>query len=226
MTLSSRGSSGRFSACFAAAVRDAAYLQVGLSGRLTGEVRPEDGSDLQAGLQPLLIRFLKTSNRFYQDERPECPEHAVPVGQPWGAGAADSGQRPHGAAWLPRPAAAERLAGSGPSAASRPVALIPEHRHLRPRWTPAWPPAAPVEGRRRQLPAWARGAATQTQGPSLMGPSVAEKMPYFKRLTQQNYLSRLRLSLQKRERINNNKIQRKEGDGHRGGLKTSVRTSS
>ena len=62
----------------------------------------------------------------------------------------------------------------------------------------------------------------------MMGPSVAEKMPYFRRLTQQNYLSSLRLSLQKRERINdnNNKIERGEGDGHGGGLKTSVHPSS
>ena len=54
---------------------------------------------------------------------------------------------------LPRPGAAERLAGSGSSPASLPVALIPENRHLRLRWTPAWPSAAPVEGPMRQLPA-------------------------------------------------------------------------
>lgn len=54
---------------------------------------------------------------------------------------------------LPRPGAAERLAGSGSSSASLPVDLIPENRHLRLCWTPAWPSAAPVEGPMRQLPA-------------------------------------------------------------------------
>lgn len=53
---------------------------------------------------------------------------------------------------LPRPGAAERLTGSGSSPASRPVNLITENKHLRPRWTPAWPSAAPIKGPMRQLP--------------------------------------------------------------------------
>lgn len=53
---------------------------------------------------------------------------------------------------LPRPGATERPTGSGSSPVSRPVNLITENKHLRPRWTPAWPSAAPVKGPMRQLP--------------------------------------------------------------------------
>lgn len=95
MTLSSHGSSERLSACFAAAVRAEACLQSDLTGWLTGEVRPKDRSELPAGLSPLLIRFLKLSNRFYQDERPEYPEDAVPADWPRGGGAADAGRTGH-----------------------------------------------------------------------------------------------------------------------------------